>query len=58
MLRFDVRKVIINFALTKEEALASEATLINTLNYVGEKRLSNIVAGHHSKEALSVEDFN
>lgn len=53
----EVEKVIINSNLTEEEAFASEASLINALNYIGETRLTNIVAGHHSAEALSVEEF-
>ena len=30
---------------------------INAFNYVSDVGLTNIVAGHHSAEALSVEDF-
>lgn len=54
---FDVKKVIINSNLTEEEAFASEASLINAFNYVDDAGLTNIVAGHHSAEALSVEDY-
>ena len=52
-----VRKIIINSNLTEAEAFAAEAALINAFNYVGDTCLTNIVAGHHSAEALSVEDF-
>ena len=52
-----VRKIIINSNLTEAEAFAAEAALINAFNYVGDVCLTNIVAGHHSAEALSVEDF-
>ncbi len=52
-----VRKIIINSNLTESEAFAAEAALINAFNYVGDVCLTNIVAGHHSAEALSVEDF-
>ena len=38
-------------------AFAAEAALINAFNYVEDTRLTNIVAGHHSAEALTVDDF-
>lgn len=53
----DVLKIIINSNLTESEAFAAEASLINALNYIGDVKLTNIVAGHHSAEALSVEDY-
>ena len=53
----EVRKIIINSDLTEEEAYAAEASLINAFNYIGKIGLTNIAAGHHSAEALSVEDF-
>lgn len=53
----DVRKIIINSDLTEEEAYAAEASLINAFNFIGKIELTNIAAGHHSTEALSVEDF-
>lgn len=53
----DVKKIIINCNLTESEAFAAEAALINAFNYVSDVGLTNIVAGHHSSEALSVEDF-
>ena len=53
----EVEKIIINCNLSENEAFAAEAALINALNYIGNVRLSNIVAGHHSAEALTVEDF-
>ncbi len=53
----EVRKVIINSNLTEAEAFAAEAALINALNYIGSMKLTNIVAGHHSTEALSVEEY-
>lgn len=56
-LGLDVKKIIINSNLTETEAFAAEAALINAFNYVSGARLTNIVAGHHSAEALSVEDF-
>lgn len=53
----DVKKIIFNWNLTEAEAFAAEASLINAFNYVSDTGLTNIVAGHHSAEALSVEDF-
>ena len=53
----DVLKIIINYDLTEAEAFASEASLINAFNLIGAVKLTNIVAGHHSAEALSVEDY-
>ena len=53
----DVVKIIINSNLTEAEAFAAEASLINAFNYTSDIKLTNIVAGHHSSAALSVEDF-
>ena len=44
-------------AFRNSKAFAAEAALINAFNYVSNVGLTNIVAGHHSAEALSVEDF-
>lgn len=49
--------ILINWGLNETEAFASEASLINLMNYISEIPLSNIVAGHHSKGCLSVEDI-
>lgn len=54
---FKVEKIIINSKLTEKEAFAAEASLINAFNYVSDAGLTNIVAGHHSTEALSVEEY-
>lgn len=54
---FEVEKIIINSNLTEEEAFAAEASLINAFNYVYDAGLTNIVAGHHSAEALSVDEY-
>lgn len=54
---FEVEKVIINCNLTESEAFVAEATLINAFNYVEDIGLTNIAAGHHSTEALSVDEF-
>lgn len=53
----EVEKIIINSNLTEEEAFASEASLINAFNYVSDTGLTNIVAGHHSADALSVDEY-
>lgn len=53
----EVEKIIINSNLTEEEAFVAEASLINAFNYVNNVGLTNIVAGHHSKEALSVDEY-
>lgn len=52
-----VEKIIINWNMTESEAFAAEAALINVLNYIGTIKLTNIAAGHHSPEALPVEEF-
>ena len=53
----EVEKIIINSNLTEEEAFAAEASLINAFNYVSNAGLTNIIAGHHSAEALSVDEY-
>lgn len=53
----EVKKIIINSNLTEQEAFVAEASLINAFNYISDTRLTNIVSGHHSSEALSVEEF-
>lgn len=52
-----VKRVLLNWGLTEREAFAVEASLINYLNFVGNISLTNIVAGHHSHEAVTVEEF-
>lgn len=53
----EVKKIIINCNLTEDEAFAAEAALINAFNYVEDIGLTNDVAGHHSKEAYTVDEF-
>jgi hypothetical protein len=53
----EVKRVIVNWGMTESEAFAAEATLINLTGYLSADALTNIVAGHHVHEALSVEDF-
>lgn len=50
-------KIIIHRRLTESEAFAAESALISAFNYIYDARLTNIVAGHHSSEVLSVENF-
>ena len=54
---FEIEKIIIHRRLTESEAFAAESALISAFNYIYDARLTNIVAGHHSSEVLSVEDF-
>ena len=54
---FEVEKMIINANLSEAEAFAAEAALINAFNYISDCGLTNIVAGHHSSEALSVKEY-
>ena len=53
----EVKRLILNWGLTEEEAFAAEATLINLMNYISPDALTNAVAGHHVHESLTVEDF-
>lgn len=53
----NVKKVIINWGLSESEAFAAEASLINYHNLIQNENLTNIVAGHHVHESLTVEDF-
>lgn len=54
---FSVRRIIVNWGLTEDEAFASEAALINLTKYIADIKLTNEVSGHHVHEALTVEDF-
>lgn len=51
----EVKKIIINSNLTEEEAYKAEASLIAAFDYIN--GLTNIVSGHHSTGAMSVEQF-
>lgn len=52
-----VKRIIVNWGLTEEQAFVAEATLINLLNYLPDFQLTNEVAGHHVHESLTVEEF-
>jgi len=54
---FFVKRLIVNWGLSENEAFIAEATLINMLNYMPDIRLTNEVAGHHVHESLTVEEF-
>lgn len=53
----EVKHLIINWGLTQNEAFASEASLINLMNYLSKDTLTNIMAGHHSHGCLTVEEI-
>lgn len=53
----EVEKVIIHFNLSEKEAFAAEASLISAYKYNSNESLTNIVSGHHSSRAMTVEEF-
>lgn len=54
---YSVRRLIINWGLTENEAFIVEATLINLLNRMPDIQLTNEVSGHHVHESLTTEEF-
>ena len=52
-----VERVLLNRNLEEKEAFAAEAALINYFKFSTKEKLTNIVAGHHTHEALTVEMF-
>ena len=54
---YSVRRLIINWGLTENEAFIAEATLINLLNRMPDIQLTNEVSGHHVHESLTTEEF-
>lgn len=54
---FSVKRLIINWGLTENEAFVAEATLINLLNRMPDIQLTNEVSGHHVHESLTTEEF-
>ena len=54
---FSVKRIMVNWGLSEQEAFAAEASLINLFNVVSDNQLTNIVAGHHVHESLTVENF-
>ena len=54
---FFVKRLIVNWGLSEDEAFVAEATLINLLNRMPNLQLTNEVAGHHVHESLTAEEF-
>lgn len=52
-----VKRIMINWGLSEQEAFASESSLINLFHFIPGNQLTNIVAGHHIHECLTVENF-
>lgn len=52
-----VKHILINWGLKETEAFASEASLINLMNYISNVQLSNIVAGHHTMGCFDVKEI-
>lgn len=52
-----VKRLIINWGLSENEAFAAEASLINLLNYTDHNQLTNAVSGHHVHESMTAEDY-
>ena len=55
---YQVKRKIIYWGLSEQEAFIAEAALINILSDMPEIHLTNTVAGHHIHSALSTEDLN
>ena len=54
---YSVKRLIVNWGLTENEAFIAEATLINLLNRMPNIQLTNEVSGHHVHESLTTEEF-
>ena len=54
---FSVKRLIVNWGLSENEAFVAEATLINLLNRLPDILLTNEVSGHHVHDSLTVEEF-
>ena len=52
-----VKRLIVNWGLSENEAFVAEAALINLLNRMPDIQLSNEVSGHHVHESLTTEEF-
>jgi len=53
----EVKRLVVNWGLTENEAFAAEATLINLISHLSVDTLTNIVSGHHVHKSLTVEEF-
>ena len=54
---YSVKRLLVNWGLSENEAFVAEATLINLLNRMPDIRLTNEVSGHHVHESLTTEEF-
>lgn len=54
---FFVKRLIINWGLSENEAFAAESALINLLNHIPYTCLTNEMSGHHVHESLTAEEF-
>ena len=54
---YSVKRLIVNWGLSENEAFVAEATLINLLNRMPDIRLTNEVSGHRVHESLTTEEF-
>lgn len=54
---YSVKRLIVNWGLSENEAFVAEATLINLLNRMPDILLTNEVSGHHVHESLTTEEF-
>lgn len=54
---YSVKRLIVNWGLSENEAFVAEATLINLLNRMSDIQLTNEVSGHHVHESLTTEEF-
>ena len=54
---YSVKRLIVNWGMSEDEAFMAEATLINLLNCMPNIQLTNEVSGHHVHEGLTTEEF-
>ena len=54
---YSVKRLIVNWGLSENEAFVAEATLINLLNRMPDIQLTNEVSGHLVHESLTTEEF-
>jgi len=54
---YSVKRLIVNWGLSENEAFVAEATMINLLKHMPDIRLANEVSGHHVHESLTTEEF-
>ena len=54
---YSVKRLIVNWGLSENEAFVAEATLINLLNRMPDIQLTNEVSGHHVHDSLTTEEF-